>query len=140
MSTDIINKAIDLVSRKDRIASFATINSTGYPHGSAVLAIKNNGLSEFWFSTGLRTIKVEDIKLNNKVSINYFDVTTNITLTGSASIVTDNNIKQDMWINWMHDYYNGSDDDNYCLIKVDVHNARIFIDGKNNDFEIKEIA
>jgi general stress protein 26 len=138
MSTDVIKKAIDIVSGQDRIASFVTINREGYPRGSAVVAIKNNGLSEFWISTGLKTKKVEDIKLNNKVSINYFDVVTNITLIGTASIITDNNIKKDMWIAWMHDYYSGPEDRNYCLIKVYVFHARIFVDGKNHDFERRD--
>jgi general stress protein 26 len=135
MKSKVFLKAIELVNQPYKASSLITIDKEGYPHGAAVTAIKTVGLKEFWFTTNVDTIKADNIKNNNKVSINYFDEVINITLTGTATLIIDNDTKREMWCDdWMPYFYSYPENENYYLIKVEVFRTRIKVDGTIYDF------
>ena len=142
MSEDIIKKALDIVDRKDLVSTFGLVDGDGFPFVSSVVVIKNCGMGEFWISTSPVSRKAQIIKQNNKAGLCYHLGESNVTLMGSAEIVSDPQMKKDLWMDWMEAFFpKGPDDDNYVLIKFTAQKLRLCIEGitQNKDFSIDEI-
>ncbi len=140
MKTRIIKKALEMVNTEGTFSTMGLIDEDGYPFVSVVLSIKNDGLKEFWISSGVSTKKVECIKRNNKTSLCYYDKKMNISLMGTAEVITDIKIKKYFWEDWMVDHYkDGLESTEYCLIKVVIDKARLHLGKDNIDMSIDEI-
>lgn len=139
MKQSMIEKALELIKQDMKMSTLGLIDEQGYPFVSATLVFKNIGLKEFWISTGLDSKKVACINNNNKAGICYYNDKINVTLSGIAEVITDVQIKKNMWEDWMLNYYDSPAHELYCLIKVTVNNSRIFINGENIDLDIDEI-
>jgi general stress protein 26 len=141
MSTDIVKAALDMVSRKDVISAFGLMDGEGFPFVSAVVVIKNYGMRKFWISTSPESRKAELIGAGCKAGLCWYDETKNVTLMGTAEIVTDEKLKKDLWLDWMKNFYTkGPEDESYCLIKFTTLKARLLISGTARDFSVGEIG
>ncbi len=139
MKKAMIEKALELINQDMKMSTLGLVDEDGYPFVSATLAFKNTGLKEFWISTGLDSKKVACINNNNKAGICYYNDRINFTASGTAEVITDTQIKEDMWEEWMLNYYDSPTLELYCLIKVTVNNVRIFMNGENIDLAIDDI-
>jgi general stress protein 26 len=143
MSDNIIKKALNIVGRKDLVSTFGLVDEAGFPFVSAVVVIKNEGLSEFWISTSPSSRKAQIIKQNNKAGLCYHDGDNNITLAGRAELVADPAMKEALWLEWMENFFpDGASDSGYILIKFTTQKLRLCIDGatRTRDFTMDEIA
>ena len=52
----------------------------------------------------------------------------NITLVGTLEIMTDPEIKKEMWQEPLGDIYSGPDDPEYCVIRFTTERYNIFFD------------
>ena len=139
MDKNLILKAYKMASAKDAVASFGLTDGEGYPFVSAVVTIKNDGLKEFWISTSPGSRKVQIIGDGCKAGLCWYDGDNNVSLMGMAETVTDPQIKKEMWLDWMENFFpKGTEDERYCLIKFTTQRARLCIDRQVRDFSIEE--
>ena len=132
----ITKKANEMIKTFEN-ASFGVIDENGYPSVSAVSLSKPETISELHFTTTLDANKAKRLQQNNKASINCFSDTNNITLVGEASILTDQESKNNYWQDWfIHIYPGGKTDPNYCVIKFTAKRASLWIDEEGAEFTI----
>ncbi len=140
MKKESVEKALKIISSEDKVSAFGLVDSEGFPFVSSVVCIKNTDMNEFWISTSPTSRKAMLIGNNNKAGLCYNDRDSNITLMGTARVVTDSKTKKELWLDWMKNFFtDGPDDSAYCLIKFTAQRARLCIDGETEDFRIGEI-
>lgn len=136
MNEHLIQKAENLLSRC-KVCTVASVTEKGYPRICVLMPLKTVGIKEFMFSTGASGTKVRHFKNNGKAGVTFYDGGDSVTLTGDMQIVTDKNVKNELWD--MHRDFlgrhfpnGGKDDPEYCVIRFVANEATIYVDG---DFE-----
>lgn len=128
MNSELMNKAEEIV-RNAKIATIGKIDDKGYPRTSMISNIKTEGLNTLWFTTGLTSSKVKFFTQNNKASVCYTDGENNVTLLGIVDILTDPDLKEQLWLDWFIHYFPGGvTDPNYCLLKFTTKEVHYWID------------
>lgn len=130
MSNELISKA-EAIMRNASVATIAKIDDRGYPRASTISNIKIDGVKTVWFSTGLRSSKVKFFMQNNKASVCYREGGNNITLTGTIEILTDPELKKQLWLDWFINHFPGGvTDPDYCILKFTTREATFWIDNQ----------
>ena len=132
MDIKIIQKAADIISAKRLDCVLSLIDSDGYPTSSAITVSKNDGIKWLTFCTGLASNKAKRIAGCNRASACFFssDPLYNINLVGRIEILTDPEIKKEMWYDGLENHFTGSADKNYCVLKFTTERYSLFIDYK----------
>ena len=138
MDTKLLEKANQIIKSCDS-AGFGVLDENGYPTISAISLVKPESVTELYFATGLAGNKVKRLQKNNKSSICVFsgsdDDLYNITLVGTAEILTDQETKIKYWLDWFsHVYEGGITDPNYCVVKFTTKRVSMYIN--HEDAEI----
>lgn len=79
-----------------------------------------------WFATARNSLKVKEIEKNQNVIINYKDPfkREKIIVLGTAEIVDDMTIKQDLWRDpWLMFFPNGVESKSLILLKVTINRS-----------------
>lgn len=105
------------------------IDLDGSPTVSAITAAKNDGIRWITFDTGLASNKAKRIANNNRASLCFCSNAYNITLVGSMEVLTDPDVKKEMWYAGMGYHFSGPEDEGYCVLKFTTERYNIFIDG-----------
>lgn len=72
---------------------------------------------------------------NNKASVCYTDGENNVTLLGIVDILTDPDLKEQLWLDWFIHYFPGGvTDPNYCLLKFTTKEVHYWIDKQDGHF------
>ncbi len=130
-----------------KTACFTTIDENGYPHTRAVFNLRN--LEQFptlekvfkdhnedlliYISTNTSSSKVEHIRNNTAVSLCITDPENfrGLTLGGDINIVTDEEIKTDLWLDWWEQYYpKGREDEDYTILELNPKTIEVWYKGK----------
>lgn len=136
---DIMSKGLMLkaeaIMEKASIATIANIDDQGYPRASTISNIKTDGVKEVWFVTGLKSSKVKFFTMNNRASVCYCDEgnnnNNNITLIGTVEVLTDPQLKKQLWMDWFINYFPGGVlDPNYCILKFTANAGVFWIDNQ----------
>jgi general stress protein 26 len=118
-------------------ATIATVDEAGFPSASAISSIRTAGVKDVWFATGLNSGKVKRLLKNNKCSVCYCDGKNNVTLQGTAEILTDPDIKKELWVDWFINHFpGGAEDANYCILKFAAKNVTLWVDSETAEFEL----
>ena len=128
---DIIAKAGTIVERNTGETSYcvlALMDLDDYPTASTITASKANGIKEIFFCTGLGSTRTERINKCNKASVCFNAEDYNITLVGTMEIVTDLEVKRDMWYGGLIIHFSGPDDPNYCVLHFKAERYNLFVD------------
>ncbi len=112
-------------------AYFGTIDSDGFPQIRVMANLRNKeqspGLVEVfaqhsedflvYLTTCEATSKIKQIKANPKASVYYCKVNEalGLMLAGEIEIITDENLKKELWQDWWQDYY---PDKKYTLLRL----------------------
>ena len=103
-----------------------TVDSLGVAHVRTMDPFLPKEDITVWMGTKSNSLKVSQIKQNEKVTLYYFDKvhTSYVTLQGVASIVNSTKEKEQFWKNeWENFYKNRSTD--YTLIKFTPNSANV---------------
>ena len=122
MNADMLKDALDMVSRQNVISVFGLTDEEGFPFVSAVVAIKNLDMNEFWISTSPDSRKAGIIGAGCKAGLCYYDEENNVTLMGTAQIVNDAKRKKEMWLDWMKNFYKSPG--RRRLLPYQIYNAK----------------
>ena len=115
------NKIYEVIS-KMQMGTFSTITGEGKPWSRYVMLWGDEDLTMYLFSR-YSARKVDQVKNNTDVHINIGSsgmekMTPYIQLAGTASVITDPEIKKKYWNESMTKMYKGPEDPDLALIKV----------------------
>ena len=113
----------------------STIDSDGFPQTRAMANLRNieqsPGMVEMfkshsedfliYIATGASSAKMEQIKANPKVSISFCNAgeVRGLMLAGSAEIITDQQLKEQLWQDdWEMYWPAGADDPEYAVVRL----------------------
>jgi len=141
MNQKVIEKAAGIISSKagykdemgmDGYATLAVIDENGYPTASTYVIIKEDGIKWMTFGTGSNRDIVKRINKDNRGSICINSDKYNITLVGTFEILTDLELKKEMWIpnSAMNNHWSGYDDPQFCVLRFTTERYNLFIDYK----------
>ena len=130
MNMDLIKKAGETILQPYQNCALALFDLQDYPTASTITVAKNDGINWITMCTGLCSNKVQRIKKNNKASLCFGSVEPlyNITLVGTIEILTDPDIKKEMWYEGLEMHFKGHDDQNYCVLKFTTKRYNLFVD------------
>ena len=122
-------------------ATIATVDENGFPSASTISSIKTDGLKIVWFATGLKSGKVSRLSKNNKCSVCYCDGRNNVTLQGTVEILTDPDIKRQLWVDWFINHFPGGvEDATYCILKFVAKSVVLWVDSQTEELELSDIG
>lgn len=140
MSREIIEKAEKLIQEntvhnkpdgREPYCVLALIDKEGYPTVSTLTPSKSEGLNWITFCTGLGSNKAKRIENCSRASVCFHtDGAYNITLVGKIEIVTDPDVKQEMWYSGMEHHFDGPDAPGYCVLRFHTERYNLWVDYK----------
>jgi general stress protein 26 len=118
----------------DGYCALSLIDEEGYPSTSTVTISKAYGIKWITFLSGLKSNKAKRIDKCNRGSVCINSPKYNITLVGRLEVLTESDIKNEMWQEPLGSIYSGPDDPEYCVIRFNTERYKIFFDdGKSTE-------
>ncbi|WP_313580648.1 pyridoxamine 5'-phosphate oxidase family protein [Lacrimispora sp.] len=135
MNEEVITRAVEIIERKtgggnEGYCVLALIDKDGYPTASTISASKAGGIDWITFCTGLGSNKSDRIKQCSLASVCFNGIDHNITLVGTIEILTDPDIKKEMWYKGLEENFDGPEDPNYCVLRFKTERYNLFVDWK----------
>lgn len=133
MHEEIIKRAGEIVQKNTGENSYcvlALVDLDGYPTASTITASKANGIKWLTFCTGLGSTRTNRIDKCNRASVCFNAEDYNITLVGTMEIVTDLDIKKEMWYGGLTNHFSGPEDPNYCVLRFNTQRYNLLVDWK----------
>lgn len=135
MNEEIIARAGEIIAKKtgrgnEGYCVLALIDKDGYPTASTISASKAEGINRITFCTGLGSNKADRIKQCSHASVCFNAIDHNITLVGTIEILTDPDIKKEMWYKGLEENFDGPEDPNYCVLLFKTERYNLFVDWK----------
>jgi general stress protein 26 len=146
MEQKLVEKAAEIISAKTLIDGepfgpvgiLALIDLDGYPKASAKSVSKNCGINWLTFCVNFRDKNIKRIEQCNHASVCLFSIEPlyNITLVGKIEVITDLEVKREMWFDDCKNYWTGPEDENLCVLKFVTERYKIFINGEEVEGKI----
>ena len=125
------NTAHNQPQGSDLYCTLALIDADGYPTTSTITASKSEGIDWITFCTGIESNKAKRIRNCSRASVCFnADGAYNINLVGTVDIITDADIKQEMWYDGLKNHFKAPDDPNYCVLRFRTHRYSLLVDWK----------
>jgi len=140
MNQEIIIKAGEIIKRNTGIGTYcvlAQIDLDGYPTASTITASKADGINWITFCTGLVGTRTNRISKCNQASVCFNAGDYNITLVGKMEILTDSDVKKEMWYEGLANHFSGPEDPNYCVLRFKTERYNLLVDWKEARGELK---
>lgn len=131
MNEIIISKAGKIVEQNIGESSYCElglIDLEGYPTVSTITASKADSINWLTFCTGLGSDKANRIRNCNRASVCFNSEEYNITLVGTMEIITDSNVKNEMWYDGLSNHFSGPEDPNYCVLRFNTERYNLLVD------------
>ncbi len=131
MNQEKIKKAGEIVEKNtgaDSYCVLALIDQDGYPTASTISASKSEGINRITFCTGMGSTKTNRIDQHKQASVCFNSPEYNITLVGDIEVVTDPEVKKEMWYEGLENHFNGPADPNYCVLRFTTKRYNLFVD------------
>ena len=106
----------------------ALIDLEGYPTASAITPAQTEGIRKISMCTGLNTNKTKRIENCNRAGVCFSSLEYNITLTGTIKIITDHEVKKEMWYEGLNHHFSGPEDPAYCVLEFTTEKYNLFVD------------
>ncbi len=139
MNQEIIARAGEIVGKNTGEGSYcvlALIDLDGYPTASTISASKADGINWITFCTGLGGTRTNRINKCNRASVCFNAGDYNITLVGTIEILTDPNVKKEMWYGGLANHFSGPEDPNYCVLRFKTQRYNLLVDWEEATGEI----
>ena len=132
MSQKTIDKAAKVISGKagggnEGYCVLALIDSEGFPTASTLSVSKADGIREVTFCTGLDDNKALRIAACNRACVCFASEEYNISLVGTIEVLTDPEIKKEMWYEGLEYHFpGGALDPDYCVLRFQTTRYNLF--------------
>jgi len=111
------------------------IDNEGYPTTSCISISKASGIREILFGIGLSSNKGKRAKECSRASVCIFDDNYeggsyyNITLVGDVEIVTDPEVKKEVWYAGLEEHFEqGAADPDYAVLRFTTKRYNLWVD------------
>jgi len=132
----MIEKANEFFKTREN-GSFSVIDESGFPSASAIWLLGQEDVREVYFSTPVGSNKYKRLQSGGKASINCYSDANNLTLVGTAEVLTDQESKTKHWQEpFIHIYPEGDTDPTYCIIKFITKRVSMHIDHEESGFTL----
>jgi len=122
-------KRIEQIMSSVNTVYIAVLDDTGSPTVSAISNLRHAGVHKAWFATGLRSSKVQRLVRDNRASLCYCDGRNNITLVGTVQVLTEQALKDDLWVDWFIAHFpGGKTDPEYCILQFTTERLAAWVD------------
>ena len=134
---------IEQFVRKQRAALVGSVDGNGFPNIKAMIKPRKQvGLKEFYFSTNTSSMRVQQFLNNPKASLYFFNQGlirhAGVMLIGTMEVLTDQEIKDEIWRKGDTMYYKGGvTDPDYCVLKFTAQKGRFYSDLKTDNFSVE---
>lgn len=116
------------------------LKSDGYPSVATRSFCSAPNLVHSYISTGTNGNLAKAIANNNKMSICVQSEGNNITMIGTAHIITDMKVKEAMWVDWFINHFPGGfQDPNFCLIEFKTERISLWVAGQSLEAKMEDI-
>ncbi|EKU91993.1 pyridoxamine 5'-phosphate oxidase family protein [Bacteroides oleiciplenus] len=123
-------KAAEML-QKSEVVVLTSINQEGYPRPVPMSMVKAEGISTVWMSTGDTSWKTEDFRKNPKGGLCFYAQGDSVCMTGDVEVITDADIKLELWQDWFINHFpGGPTDPTYVILKFKSNHATYWIEGK----------
>lgn len=133
-------KTIGGIIDKSTISIIGSVDQEGFPNTKAMLKPRKRvGIKEIYFSTNTSSIRVTQFKQNPKSCLYFFDrrFFRGVMLRGSMDVLTDIEIKKEIWQDGDEIYYpEGIIDTDYCVLRFTAIDGRYYSNFKSENFLI----
>ena len=147
MSEALLKKATDLINRctahtRESELTFdwvmALTDELGYPSASMISASRADGVNWIAFCTGVNANKPNRIRKDPRACVYLFENKSfsGISLIGKVEIITDLEVKKQMWYAELANHFTGPEDDGFCVLMFRPERYNIFIDYQNISGEL----
>jgi general stress protein 26 len=133
MNQEIIIKAGEIIEKNTGMETYcvlALIDLDGYPTASTITASKADGINWITFCTGLGSPKTNRINMCSRASVCFNAADYSITLVGSIEVLTDPDIKKEMWYDGLINHFSGPEDPDYCVLRFKTERYNLLVDWK----------
>ena len=133
---------IEKFIRKRKISFVCSIDNENFPNVKAMLAPRKIvGIKEFYFSTNTSSMRVKQFRENSNASIYFYRKGlikyTGIMLVGTMEVLTDQEIKNEIWRKGDTLFYKqGVTDPDYCVLKFTATKGRYYCDLATESFVV----
>ena len=132
MNESMIKRASEVVSKRSEknnhnFCTLTLIGIDGYPASSTITISKCDGIKWLTFCTGFGP-KSERISNCNKACVCISDDGYHISLTGTIEVVTDADVKKEMWYEGLSHHFSGYDDPNYIVLRFITKTYNLLVD------------
>lgn len=139
MDSNIFEKA-NIIANNAEDATIGVIDENGYPSVSTVSSIKTDGITKAFFATAMNANKTKRILNCDKVSVCFREDNDNVTLVGTAKILTGKETKNNLWQDWFINHFpEGPDDPGYCVIEFKAQRASLWINHQSAEFYMSDV-
>ena len=141
MSKEVIIKASEIIKSKTAAENMGAgvaltlIDSESYPTTSCISISKADGIREVLFGIGLSSNKSKRAKECTRASVCLFDDDYengsyyNITLVGDVEIVTDPEVKKEVWYDGLTEHFEqGASDPDYAVLRFTTKRYNLWVD------------
>ena len=127
-----------LIDRQD-ICFISYVDENGFPSTRAMLnPRKRQGIKEFYLTTNSSSQKVKAILANPHAGLYFYDrpLYDGVAFTGTAEIIYDQSIKDEIWRDMDTIFYESNTDPEYCVLKFTAQSARYYSNYTSVDLEL----
>ncbi|MCI9263636.1 MAG: pyridoxamine 5'-phosphate oxidase family protein [Oscillospiraceae bacterium] len=121
--------------KKQKTAIISSVDSEGFPNTKAMLSPRKMDGNDFYFSTNTSSLKVAQYNEDEKACIYFYKrglfSYMGVMLIGTMQVLTDQNIKDEIWrVGDTMFYKKGKTDPDYCILKFSALKCRVYKDLK----------
>lgn len=124
----LAEKAAALLAQCGEV-TLVSINAEGFPRPVPMAKGRTAGCNEVWMATGADSVKVAEFRANPKAGLCYSSYGDSVALRGTVEVVTDDEIRSEMWQEWYAKHFPGGPaDPNYVLLHFTGTEATFYMD------------
>ncbi|MDR2559648.1 MAG: pyridoxamine 5'-phosphate oxidase family protein [Oscillospiraceae bacterium] len=127
MNSELIRKAGEIIL-KQRNFVLTLIDKDGYPSSSVATVSKADGVKWLTFCSGLGSNKANRTRNNNRACVCFASEEYSVSFSGDIEIITDPDVKKEMWYEGLEGHFKGYEDPDYCVFKFTTKRYSLFID------------
>lgn len=126
----LIQKAAEIIRsncNENGYCALTLMDTDGRPTTTTITPSKAEGIKWITFCTGFGT-RTERIQLCKDACVCFNSPKYHISLKGSMEVITDPEVKREMWYDGMSNHYEGPDAPGYVVLKFVADSYNLFID------------
>lgn len=130
--------------QKQKVSFISSVDEEGFPNMKAMFIPRKIDGNHFYYTTNLSSMRTNHFQNNPKASIYFYNKGRfryeGIMLTGTMEVLTDADIKKEIWQPGDTMYYrDGVTDPDYCVLKFTAMKGRHYCSLKTESFVFDDL-